>query len=193
VSSVVTVSALSNAPALRFAVYSYANPAMPETGHWEVIGEDANPADGFSATWNTTLTPNQGGARSATVIVSAIVLAKDGTPTGAASEAKVSVANSRSDHGLTYFPYYVTGTCGEGECGLKEYSGPGYSLNAVLGEKHDGDEVDVVCQAYGETFVSKFGGDSRIWDRLNDGGWVTDYYVDTPEPGAPSPPIPPCL
>jgi hypothetical protein len=191
VSGIVTVSAASNAPALRFAIYSYANPAMPETGHWEVIGEDDSPTDGFSATWNTVLTPNQGGTGKATVIVSAIVLSKDGTPTGANAETTVSVANSRTDNGHTYFPYYVVGTCGEGECGLKEYSGPGakYSLR---GEKQDGDEVDVVCQAYGEPFVSKLGGSSSVWDRLTDAGWVSDYYVDTPEPGAPSPPIPLC-
>ena len=191
VSGQVTVTALSNAPALRFAVYAYANPAMPETGSWEVIGEDANPADGFSAVWDTTATPNQGGAGKATVIVSAVVLDKDATPTGAKSELTVSVANSRTDHGQTYFPYYVTGTCGEGECGLKEYSGPGQGY-ALRGEKSDGDEVDLVCQAAGETFVSPFGGTSNVWDRLTDAGWVSDYYVDTPEAGGFSPPIPHC-
>ncbi len=125
------------------------------------------------------------------MIVSAIVLGPDGTPTGAESNLNVAVANSRSGKGQTYFPYYVVGTCAEGECGLTARSGPG-SKFPPRGQKQDGDEVDVICQSSGETFTSHFGGSSTIWDRLTDGSWVTDFFVDTPERGAPSAPIPPC-
>ncbi|MGN6588061.1 MAG: CHAP domain-containing protein [Solirubrobacterales bacterium] len=190
VHGVVTVSAQSNAPALRFAVYSYSDPSDPETGAWQVIGEDSTPADGFSAEWETASIPNQGGS-GATVVVVAVVLGPDGTPTGAESKVTVAVANSRSGGGQTYFPYYVVGTCAEDECGLTARSGPG-SKFTPKGEKHDGDEVDVVCQAVGETFTSHFGGSSSVWDHLTNGSWVSDYYVDTPERGALSPPIPSC-
>lgn len=192
VQGTVTVSASSNAPAIRFAVYSYSNPALPESGQWETIGDDATPADGFTATWDTTQTPNQGGDGRATVIVSAIVLGEDGAPTGAESHVTVAVANSRTVGGRTYFPYYLVGTCQEGECGLAVHSGPGQTKYPTIGEKRDGEEVDVVCQSYGETFVSRLGGTSSVWDRLTNGGWVSDYYVDTPERGVPSPPIPLC-
>ena len=62
----------------------------------------------------------------------------------------------------------------------------------MLGSNHDGDEVDVVCQAYGQKLVSKFSGGSSVWDKLTGGGWVSDYFVDTPERGALSAPIPSC-
>ncbi len=54
VHGVIAVTAQSNATAIRFAVFSYSDPAKPETGVWQVIGEDATPADGFAATWDTT-------------------------------------------------------------------------------------------------------------------------------------------
>jgi len=187
----VTVGAQSNAPGIRFAVYSYSDPSQPETGAWQVIGEDATPADGFAASWDTTSIPNQGGPGGATVVVSAIVLGLDGTPTGAESTVTVAVANSRSAGGRTFYPYYVVGTCTEEECGLPARFGPGPKYPAT-GEKHDGDEVDILCQAVGEAFTSHLGGSSSIWDRLTDGSWVSDYYVDTPERRAPSPPIPLC-
>lgn len=188
----VAVTATSNAPGVRFAVFSYANPAVKASGQWESLGDDETPADGFSASWNTTSTPNQGGLGGSSVVVRATVLGEDGAPTGAHSDVRVNVANSRSAGGVTYFPYYVVGACEEGECALHQRSGPGFSSYPVVGEKHDGDEVDVVCQAHGETFVSQFGGATDIWDRLIDGSWVTDYYVDTPERGVPSAPIPLC-
>lgn len=187
-----TVAAESNAPAVRFAAYSYTNPADPNSGQWQTLGEDTTPADGFSAGWDTTQTPNQGGTGAATVAVRAVVVNREGKPTGARSELKVAIANSRTSGGQTYFPYYVNGTCQEGECGLPVWSGAGFLGFLPLGKKQDGEEVDIVCQAYGQTLISQFGGTSRVWDKLTDGGWVSDYFVDTPERGAFSPPIPTC-
>jgi surface antigen len=188
----ITVTATSNAPGIRFAAFSYANPAVRASGQWQSLGDDETPADGFSASWDTTSTPNQGGLGGSSVVVRASVLGEDGTPTGAYSDVRVNVANSRSSGGVTYFPYYVVGACDEGECTLHERSGPGYSSYPTIGERHDGEEVDVVCQAYGENFRSEFGGASDVWDRLTSGGWVSDYFVDTPERGVLSPPLPVC-
>jgi hypothetical protein len=33
---------------------------------------------------------------------------------------------------------------------------------------------------------------SAVWDRLTSGDWVSDFYIDTPNIGTFSPPIPPC-
>lgn len=192
VSGTVTITADSNAPAVRFAVYSYANLSDSNSGQWEALGEDTTPGDGFSTTWDTTRTPNQGGPGGTTVVIRAVVLNGDGKPTGARSELKVAIANSRTTGSMTYFPYFVIGTCQEGECGLPVWSGPGYSGYSLLGNKQDGDEVDVVCQAFGQTLLSAYGGTSRVWDKLTNSGWVSDYFVDTPERGSLSPPIPSC-
>jgi surface antigen len=188
----VTITAISNAPGVRFAAFYYSNPAVRDSGLWESLGDDQTPDDGFSASWDTTSTPNQGGPGGSSVILRATVLSQDGTPTGADSEVRVNVANSRISGGQTYFPYYVVGTCEDGECALHTRSGPGYSSYPIAGEKHDGEELDVVCQGYGENFASQRGGASDIWDKLTDGNWVTDYYVDTPERGVPSAPVPLC-
>lgn len=188
----VAITATSNAPGVRFAAFYYTNPAIRNSGQWESLGDDQTPGNGFSATWDTTSAPNQGGLGGSSVVLRATVLGEDGTPTGAHSDIRVNVANSRTSGGHTYFPYYVVGTCEEGECALHTRSGPGYSSYPITGEKHDGEEVDIVCQGYGENFASRFGGASDVWDKLTDGNWVTDYYVDTPERGVPSAPIPLC-
>ncbi len=90
-----------------------------------------------------------------------------------------------------YFVYHVTGTCRDGACGLMLRSGPGYSDYAALGVLPEGAEVDIVCQAAGET-VSNGYASSSIWDRLTSGDWVTDFYLSTPNIGTWSPPIPQC-
>jgi surface antigen len=192
VSGLISVSAKAGSAAVRFAVYSYANPADHTSGHWETLTDDATPGDGFSAVWDTTGTPIQGGPGTASAIVSAIAINRKGEPVGAHSDARVNVANSRSADGKTFYPYYVVGTCEEGECGLELRSAPRYVGSTLTGTRHDGEEVDIVCQAHGETFISELGGVSDIWDMLTNGSWVSDFFVDTPERGAPSPPIPLC-
>jgi surface antigen len=189
----VNLVAKSNAPAVRFETFYYANPADPRTGRLVTIGDDKSPSDGFSVPWDTTLIPNQGGPGGTSVVVSAVALDGNGNPIGRPSEARVNVANSRNVDGQTFYPYYVVNTCFEGECGLHERSGPGYTEYPIVGTKQDGEEVDVVCQAFGEKFTSpQTGNSTRLWDKLTDGSWVIDYYVDTPNRGTPSPPLPPC-
>lgn len=191
--AIVNVAAKSNAPAIRFEVFFFANPADRRTERMTVIAEDKDASDGFSAAWDTTAIPNQGGPGGSSVVVSAIALDGNGNPTESQAHVRVNVANSRSEGGQTYYPYYVVGTCEEGQCGLHERSGPGYSEYAIVGTKADGEEVDVVCQAYGEEFTSPGTGNStKVWDKLTDGNWVIDYYVDTPNRGFPSAPLPPC-
>jgi hypothetical protein len=46
----------------------------------------------------------------------------------------------------------------------------------------------VVCQAPGSAV-----GTTNVWDKLNDGSYVTDYYISTPSSTGYSPPITRCL
>ncbi len=96
-------------------------------------------------------------------------------------------------HGRKYFVYRVYHTCANGGCGLHVRKGPGYTHYASVGLLHDGEKVKIVCQAVGEPVSGLGGTSSDVWDRLTNGRWVADYYVDTPGvEGAFSPPIPRC-
>jgi surface antigen/uncharacterized protein YraI len=69
---------------------------------------------------------------------------------------------------------------------------------AKVGELADGAKVRIVCQIAGEQSTGTFG-TSRLWDRLQQGGYVSDTYVFTGSDGriapdcapAPAPPAPP--
>jgi hypothetical protein len=101
-------------------------------------------------------------------------------------------ASAAAHHGR-FFVYRVYHTCANGGCGLHVRKGPGYSHYASVGLLHDGEKVRIVCQAVGEPVSGLNGTSSDVWDRLTDGHWVADYYVDTPGvEGAFSPPIPRC-
>jgi hypothetical protein len=92
-----------------------------------------------------------------------------------------------------YYVYQVYGTCADGGCGLHERTGPGYSSFPSVGMLYDGEAVDIVCQTTGELLTPNHGTASTVWDRLTNGFYVTDVYVDTPGVGgAFSPPIPTC-
>jgi LasA protease len=84
----------------------------------------------------------------------------------------------------------VQGTCQDGACGMKVRTAPSLSAPSV-GVVLDGQAIDVACQGGGDA-VSNGRATSSIWDRLADGTWVSDFYVDTANVGRPSPPIPAC-
>lgn len=152
----VALSAVSDASGVRFSVYYFTELASPESARSVLIGEDQTPADGFTTNWNTTTVPNQGGPGGHTVMVTATGLDSAGEPDGASSTVRVEVANSRTEGSVTWWPYYVVGTCEDDDCeeGVHLRSGPGYSEFAETGHRHDGEEVDVVCQEVGEPFTS---------------------------------------
>lgn len=90
------------------------------------------------------------------------------------------------------FRHRVYHTCANGSCGLRTRKSPNLSAE-VAGVKNDGDVVDIVCQTTGDRVYGKDGSSSTVWDKLFDGSFVSDYYVDTPGVGgAFSPPIPQC-
>lgn len=80
--------------------------------------------------------------------------------------------------------YQVANT---GGANLNVHSGP--QLGApVTGQLAAGQSVTISCQTTGD----EVNGTSDIWDQLSTGGYVSDYYMDTPVVGAPSPGIPNC-
>jgi hypothetical protein len=95
-------------------------------------------------------------------------------------------------HGPGYYVYHVHGSCSGSVCGINERTGPGFGYS-VVGGKAEGAEVDIVCQTTGDVVNGTIGGSSDIWDRLTDGNYVADLFVDTPGVGVFSdPPIPHC-
>ncbi|MER8004513.1 MULTISPECIES: glycoside hydrolase domain-containing protein [unclassified Streptomyces] len=79
------------------------------------------------------------------------------------------------------YPYQVTATNG-----LTERSGPGSGYSAV-GTSPNGALAWVTCQRTGTTV-----GTTKIWDRLDNGHYVSDHYVATPSTTTYSKPIPRC-
>jgi hypothetical protein len=98
-----------------------------------------------------------------------------------------------SSSGPQVYWYNVYHTCANGKCGLRLHSGPGFSSYPVTRVLVDGDAVGIVCQARGEPVSGIDGSSSDVWDRLVEGDWAADFYVDTPgTTGSFSPPIPAC-
>ena len=93
----------------------------------------------------------------------------------------------------TTYQYHVYHTCANGHCGLNIRTGPGYTNYQVTRVLNDGDSVDIVCQTRGEAVSGADGSSSDIWDRLSQGDYAADFYIDTPGmTGSFSPPIPQC-
>jgi hypothetical protein len=84
----------------------------------------------------------------------------------------------------------VIGTCRDGACGLNVRSAPSLDSN-VVGAVLEGSTLQIECQARGDT-VSNGHARSNVWNRLSDGTWVSDFYVDTPRVGEFSNGIPRC-
>jgi hypothetical protein len=66
-------------------------------------------------------------------------------------------------------------------CTLPVYSSPGGS--AVVGRLEDDEQIHIVCQVRG----ARFQGHDRatyIWDRLDDGHYISDYFAGTAKVGA---------
>jgi hypothetical protein len=75
--------------------------------------------------------------------------------------------------------FAVYGTCLSGGCGLKQRSGPGRDFRTVDGSKrfNDGTLLLVACQTAGLPAPRVR---SHVWDRLPNGHFVSDAFVNTP-------------
>jgi hypothetical protein len=83
--------------------------------------------------------------------------------------------------------YHVRGQ----RLGVWERSGPGTGYPAV-GALADGSAVTIECQTTSSSGVGSGGRISYIWDRLADGHYVTDWFIDTAAVGAYSAGLPAC-
>jgi hypothetical protein len=91
------------------------------------------------------------------------------------------------------YRHYVYHTCANGHCGLNIRTGPGYAHYSVTRVLSDGEPVDIACQTRGESVSGADGSSSNVWDRLAQGDYAADFYIDTPGmTGSFSPPIPQC-
>lgn len=116
------------------------------------------------------------------------------TVTGAPPPPPVNPSQPPSSpSGPQVYWHHIYHTCINGKCGLRLHTGPGYSSFPVTRVLVDGDAVGIVCQAHGEPVSGSDGTSSDVWDRLIEGDWAADFYVDTPGmTGSFSPPIPVC-
>lgn len=131
-----------------------------------------------------------------TVNIAAMALLGGGQLAGARDYRRVTIANSQPQPpqppaAPLYYVHHVTGTCRDGACGVKLRTGPGYSGYPAVGSLPEGGEADVLCQAMGETISNGYAA-SAVWDKLTNGDWVSDFYLNTPNIGNWSPPIPQC-
>jgi hypothetical protein len=79
------------------------------------------------------------------------------------------------------YPYQVTASTG-----VNERSGPGTS-HPVTGHLPGGALAWVWCQRPGTTVAT-----TKVWDKLRDGSYVSDYYLATPSKTSYSKPVPRC-
>jgi uncharacterized protein YraI len=69
---------------------------------------------------------------------------------------------------------------------LNKRTGPGVGY-AKAGSLSDGALAWISCQRSGTKT-----GTSAVWDRLDDGAYMSDYYLATPGEATYSPPVPRC-
>ena len=111
-------------------------------------------------------------------------------PTSTADSPCETAGSTRTQIGGSG-PYCVDGTCVDGSCILRTRRAPN-TAQRPLGQLHEGDLLDISCQVRGERFVAPDGKAYDIWDRLNDGAYVLDYFTTTAGLGTFTPGIPRC-
>ena len=98
--------------------------------------------------------------------------------------------NQPVDQVIDPVSHEVIGTCRDGACGLNMRTAPQLDA-AVAGVALEGQTLKVVCQTTGAE-VGNGRASSKIWNRLSDGTYVSDFYLDTERVGEFSPSIPRC-
>lgn len=107
-------------------------------------------------------------------------------------DAEAALAAVASHLAAPGYRQTVKGTCARRACALTEWSGPGTTRFEHVGAAYEGQQIVIICQTTGEIVTGANGGSSAIWDRLRNGAFVPDYYIDTPGVGDFSPHIPRC-
>jgi hypothetical protein len=88
------------------------------------------------------------------------------------------------------YPVYLT--CADGVCSVNECTSPKPCGKQAVGRLEEGEMAKIICQTRGGRVPAKGPGGSKIWDKLTNGNYVTDYYVETPGLGRFTPGIPRC-
>jgi hypothetical protein len=88
------------------------------------------------------------------------------------------------------YPVYLT--CADGVCSVNECKTPRPCGRGAVGRLKEGEMAEIICQTRGGRVPARGPGGSKIWDKLADGNYVTDYYVETPGSGRFTPGIPRC-
>lgn len=88
------------------------------------------------------------------------------------------------------YPVYLT--CADGVCSVNECTSPKPCGKQAVGRLKEGEMAKITCQTRGGRVPARGSGGSKIWDKLTDGNYVTDYYVETPGLGRFTPGIPRC-
>lgn len=88
--------------------------------------------------------------------------------------------------------YPVYQACSDGVCSVNECTAPGPCGKKAVGRLQEGEMAEITCQTYGGRVPASDPGGSKIWDKLVDGNYVTDYYVKTPGHGRFTSGIPRC-
>jgi LasA protease len=96
----------------------------------------------------------------------------------------VEVGGALRNYGALQPTEGVVDTDGGGVLNRRAGPGTGYE---VVGTVEDGATVGVECSAPGTTHTGRDGYTSDLWDRLDDGSWVSDVFLwtgsDAPEAG----------
>ena len=74
--------------------------------------------------------------------------------------------------------YTVIHSCNDGTCGLTEHMGPSEVLPQAGSLNNQA--VEIICQMSGQLRTNSRGTSSYVWDKLVNGNYVTDLFLDTP-------------
>jgi hypothetical protein len=84
------------------------------------------------------------------------------------------------DPGVAAKSFHVKWTCTDGVCSVNECTSPEPCGKQAVGRLEEGAVAEITCQTRGGWVGARREG-STIWDKLVDGNYVTDFYIDTPE------------
>jgi hypothetical protein len=157
---------------------------------WHRVGRDADPRDGFAITWNSAPVAQRRDVRVrvAAYDVRGRSVGRSTTVRvrgGLEQVAGVFIGPNTAKPGM---PFRVRGACVGCSVNLRREPS---TASPPVGTARDGDILDVTCQVRGQLVIT-LAGIADIWDRLTDGRYVSDLYLETPGHGQHSPIIPWC-
>lgn len=93
---------------------------------------------------------------------------------------------------VTPGPYHVENTCFDGICTVNVCEEPRPCGEDHIDTLREGIAIEIKCQTSGGVVHGSAGEESRIWDRLSSGFYVSDLFVGETRHGRFTPTIPHC-